>query len=116
MERAFTVPSQKLSLCTAGPGCDLAKYGRAAIDTGAVTVEPTNTVKALGALFGMHLNMVAQVNNIIKTCNYYIRKIFRVSKKISMEACHAAVQALVIMETAIVMSSLVGYHSTRAKS
>ena len=38
----------------------LAKYGRAAIDIGVVTVEPTDTVKALGALLDMHLNMAAK--------------------------------------------------------
>ena len=42
----------------------------AAIDIGAVTVEPIDSMKALGALFDLHLNMAAQVNyNIIKTCN-----------------------------------------------
>ena len=45
----------------------LAKYGCAAIDIGTVTVEPTDTEKALDALFDMCLNMAAQVNNIIKT-------------------------------------------------
>ena len=90
----------------------------AATDVGAVTVEPTDTAKVLGALFDMHLNMAAQVNNTIKTCNYYITWSGRFIKCIGTSPRKHATwpyKHLSYQDWTIVVSSLFGYHSRPTK-
>ena len=87
----------------------LAKYGRVTNDTGAATAEPNDTVEALGASFDWHLNMAAQVNNIIKTCN--IRQIGLVLRTSPWRHATWSYGHLSHRDRPIIMSSLFSYHS-----
>lgn len=74
----------------------LSKYGREATVLGDVVVVPADAVKTLGAKLDIHLSMTCQVNSVISTCNFYLRQLGRIRKNITEQACHSAVQALII--------------------
>lgn len=82
-------------LCVLSP-YHLRRYGRDAIQLGDMTITPVDSVCSLGAMLDTHLNMTFQVNAIIRSCSHHIKQIGRIRKYISNEACHSAVQSLVI--------------------
>ena len=82
-------------LCVLSPH-HLREHGRDAIRLGDVTIAPADTVRSLGVVLDTHFNMTAQVNAVIRSCSHHIRQIGRIRKYISTEACHSAVQSLVV--------------------
>jgi len=94
-------------LCVLSPH-HLRKHGQDAIRLGDVTIAPADAVRSLGVMLDKHLNMTTQVNAVIRSCNHHIRQIGRIRKYISVEACHSAVQSLVVSRLDYCNALLIG--------
>ena len=57
---------------------------------------PVDSVCSLGPMMVAHLNMTSQVNAVIRSCSHHIKQIGHTRKYFSTEACHSAVQSLVV--------------------
>ena len=66
------------------------------LHVGNSVLKPANFVKNLGVYMDNNLTMEKQVNSIISSCYYQIRKLGRVRKNLTTEACKTLVQATII--------------------
>ena len=66
------------------------------LTVGGVSIEPSTSVRNLGALFDHTLTLHNQVNAIKRSMYFHIRGISHIRKYIDQETTHLAVQALVI--------------------
>ena len=63
---------------------------------GEATIIPTPSLHNLGAALDKHLLMNAQVNRVVKSVYYHLRRVSKVRKYLTQEACARAIHATVI--------------------
>jgi hypothetical protein len=66
------------------------------ITVGDQEVRPSTTVRNLGAIFDSRLKMDKQVNTVVKRMYYNIRRIAKIKKNLTSQACKKAVNATVL--------------------
>ena len=66
------------------------------IDLDSIPIYPSNTIRNLGATFDHHMDMESFVNGKCKSARYALRKISRVRRSLTTDACKSLIQAYVL--------------------
>ena len=78
------------------------------IQIGDVHVPPVKTVRNLGAYMEIHNTATAQINAIVKKCNYQLRRIGSIRKYLTKDTVHGIVVVLILSHMDYCNSLLVG--------
>ena len=65
------------------------------IKIGDVTINPASTAQNLGATLDRELSMQAQVNRVIKSVYYHLRRVAHIRRHLTQESCATVIHAMV---------------------
>lgn len=66
------------------------------LSIGSANIEPSKTIRNLGAFFDSEMTMLSHVTNVSKTVTFHLRNIGRIRKYIDQPTCHHAVRSLIL--------------------
>ena len=66
------------------------------LQLGGIEIAASSTVKNLGVYFDPQLNREKHVSEIIRTCNYSLRRLSRIRRYLTEDTCKRAVHALIL--------------------
>ena len=99
---------EKTELLILLPARQIHKCSLSSINIGGCQIEASSTVRNLGVLFDSTLQMKPQVNAIVKSCNFQLRRIGKLRQYLSSEAATNLIHAFITSRLDYGNSLLVG--------